>query len=231
MPDIKVDLSQVTKHVYKNFKRVTQDIERGVIGAISSEVVSFAVDFAEVVQEKVIKPKVPKSTGSAQDSIAVTVSAKGSGARRTLLFTITVDSTMSSYVAYLEYGTRAHTIRPKSKKVLVFNGKPALRKQVKYAKKTRYNLKSKQNQKVYTPQANVKGIKAHYFLRAGMRYIITHFPAALKGHILPKRIQLNKLYTETKRAYSRINKPRRKSKTFAPPAVTSANSMAPLKKV
>lgn len=217
MADLKVDLSQITAHVSKRFKKITQEVEKRVVESINEATIDFAYRFAEAVRTKVILPKVPVSSGALKDAITVDVFVKKSP-RLTLIFSLGVGDSpeVSSYAYVQEFGSSAHDIAPKSKKSLKFIGKPALKRQPKYSKKVHYNLRTKAVQTVYSTKVHVRGVKGKYFMRAGMKYIMTHFAKLLKTQELPKMVQLGKVYAAAKRTYSRALRPTRSSKKFTP---------------
>lgn len=185
MATIKVDIKSVIKQAIKkkheSFLKESQASSSTIVSTINQHVIKKAQEFAKVVENKIIKPKVPKSTGRLREAIHVSVETKGRNPT-VLTFKITVQDEAGETLSYAyaqEYGARAHWIYPKNKKALRFIGRKALKNQPAQAKKIHFK-KGKANSSVFVKKARIKAISPKRFLRSGMRFILTNFGKYLK---------------------------------------------------
>lgn len=193
MANIKIDIKSVIQGVVKKkheeFLKEYQANDSTIVETINQHVIEKAQEFAKVVEEKVIKPRVPVSSGRLRDSIHVSVEVKGKKPT-VLTFKIMVQDESGDTLGYAyaqEYGARMHWIYPKNKRALRFIGKKALKIQPEQAKKIHFSNR-KSNTAVFVQKARVKAIPAKRFLRSGMHFILVNFGKFLKQQGLERNL-------------------------------------------
>ena len=175
---IKVDTSSIYSKLEVRSRNIIDEfVKPNVVAKVNKEIIEAAEKFGQTVQETIIKPKVPKKSGKLRNSIRVIVVKS---VQKNIIFRIYAGYPAAKtvpYAAYLELGTKAHTI--KSKKTIHFVGYQKFRRPIK----GRGKFNTKKITDVYVAGKGtsaavikVRGIKKIQFLKAGANYILRNFP-------------------------------------------------------
>ena len=187
---IKVDTSALYSKLETHSRNIVDEfVKPNVVAKVNKEILDVAEKFGQSVQETVIKPKVPIKSGRLRNSIRVIVVRS---VQKNIIFRLYAGYPSAKtvpYAAYLELGTKAHTI--KSKKVIRFVGYAKFRRPIK----GRGKFNTKKITDVYVrgkgtsaSVVKVRGIKKVQFLKAGATYILRNFPQIVAQTIRGTRL-------------------------------------------
>jgi hypothetical protein len=173
--------SQLDKHTQG---LVAKYIGPNLVAKVNKQVEEIVDKFVLDVQEKIIKPKVPKKSGRLRQSIKVVYVH---GTPRNIVIRMYAGYPSANtvpYAPYLEEGTKAHTI--KASGVMHFVGFKKLRSPPKYARgRRKYSSKAVSDVFIAGKGGKggvirVKGIKPVHYMRMGAQYILRNLPNAIK---------------------------------------------------